>query len=47
MRALSVTLVKGLKDDLDKENKSVSCGLPGQGKLVGIELVTDLLKEGI
>ena len=27
--------------------KSVGCGLPGQGKLVGIKLVTDLHEEGI
>ena len=44
---ISVTLVKGLKDDLEEENKSVGCGLPGQGKLVSVELVTDLLEEGI
>ena len=32
---------------MEEENKSVGCGLPGQGKLVGVELVTDLLEEGI
>ena len=44
---ISVTLVKGLKDDKEEENKSVGCGLPGEGKLVGVGLVTDLLEEGI
>ena len=40
-------MVKGLKDDLEEVNKSVGCGLPGQGKLVGVKLVTDLLEEGL
>ena len=32
---------------MEEENKSVGCGLPGQGKLVAVELVTDLLEQGI
>ena len=35
-------MVKGLKDDLEEENKGVGCGLPGQGKLVGVELKVEV-----